>query len=151
MSDHEETAHVRWCDTCKHWVHEECGGQAISRSDIAPCSEQSYLTVNTMAIQGDEAMPSDVKIILGWPICRKTREFSLDNPHRTYWHPYSAEKLVTMAREWYQAGQVPEDWRQRLLMSLAEEDQQLMDDKLQNFLSTPYPLYYRCPRCSLYI
>jgi len=101
--------------------------------------------VNTMDQQSKDVMPSGVQVILGWPICRKTRDFSLDE--ESYWHPYSAERLVTMAREWYWAHGVPEDWQQRLVANITEDQEQ----ELRIFLSTPYPLYYRCPRCSLYI
>jgi len=104
-----------------------------------------------MDLERKEAMPSDVQVILGWPICRTSRAFSLDGMDGTYWHPYSAEKLVEMARKWYWAGEVPDDWRQRLLTSLSEDEEFTKLDGLQTFIANPYPMYYRCPRCSFYV
>jgi hypothetical protein len=147
MSDNTDTVHVRWCDSCQHWLHEYCAGQAMERSTIAPSSQQSYLTVDTMDVQRKEAMPSDIQVILGWPICRGSKQFSVNGEE--YWHPHSMEILVEMARKWYWEGEVPDNWRLELTSTHAGDES--MEDELRDFLVSPYPLYYYCPTCTSYI
>jgi hypothetical protein len=142
-----ETPHIRWCDTCEHWVHEHCAGQTMQRSYITPAAGQSYLNVDAMDAKRKDAMPSDVQVILGWPICRLSKIFTVDG--KTFWHPYSMELVVKMAREWYYAGIVPSDWEKKMMD--IHKDTEFMRKELQVLLEASCPPFYHCPECASYI
>lgn len=145
----ENSIHIRWCDTCRHWVHEQCAGHPISRSDLTPSYEQSYLTLDSMDAQKKDAMPSDVCILLGWPILRSSKRFSIHEEDKTCWQPFSMELVVEMARKWYWANKVPENWRQEL--TDIYEDKEFMESELTTLLTTSYPSYYYCSKCFRYM
>lgn len=146
MSDDRSATHLRWCDKCEHWVHERCAGQAMQRGDITPSENQSYLKADILDAKRN-AMPSDVQVLLEWPICRLSKEFTVEKV--TYWHPHSMELVVKMARKWYHAGSVPENWEQEV--TDIHEDTNFMQSELQALLNAPCPQFYGCPKCSSYI
>jgi hypothetical protein len=146
LSNNNDTAHVRWCEICEQWLHEQCAGQAILRSNIVPSANQAYLTTDTMNAT-KKGMPSEVEIILGWPICRLLKRFTVKGME--YWYPYSTEICVQKAREWYWKGSVPVDWKHCLMAISADE--KFMKGVLEALLEEPYPVYYHCPKCSSYI
>jgi hypothetical protein len=141
------SVHVRWCDTCEHWIHEHCAGQAVQRNDITPSANQSYLKSDFMDLQRGDDIPSEVLVLLGWPICRQSKEFVVDG--KTYWHPFSMELVVQMARMWHRAGISPTDWKTQV-MDL-HEDCKFMWNELQALLEASCPSFYLCPDCSSYI
>jgi hypothetical protein len=147
MSDNRRSTHVRWCDTCELWFHEECAGQAIPMSAITPSDNQLYLTLDA---QREKDMPSGVQALLRWPICRLSKEFTVESD--TFWYPYSMEVAVKRARGWYSEGTVPNNWEVEVLPISDDNDFEFVWEELQAVLNAPEPPpYYLCPGCSSYI
>src|SRR5215471_1008727 len=145
-SDQDDSIHIRWCDTCRYWLHEQCAGQPISRGDLAPSQNQSYL----MDSLKKDTMPSDIRIILGWPIRRLLKKFFIAEDEAC-WHPFSMELVVEMARKWYWANKVLENWHQELTDIYKDTDKEFIESELTTLLTTPYPSYYHCSKCFGYV
>jgi hypothetical protein len=91
-------------------------------------------------------MPSDVQVLLGLPICRLSKRFTMDGEN---WHPYSMELVVKIARKWYHADIAHINWETKMMD--IHEYSELMRTELQALLEASFPPFYHCPKCASYI
>lgn len=129
---------MRWCEKCNVWQHDKCldpVGSNHPRHD-----EDVHLNHRHDPAAG-ALYPPDFRAILSWPVER--------SPGPKHRQPFSNEIFVTMAREWYRAEKLPEDWQAQMVAALSP----MIDTEARNYLdaamrSSPPTAKYSCGICS---